>query len=202
LDRNRLRRATLVPGFRDSWAASFPCCGGASGSRRNATWRPAATRPATRQATRKATAQTPPGGDNGAAEAFWRCLRAGNPTATQCGPGCHSGSAKYARSVQQPHGDGRSRGPTGWKSDGGERTFTRGDTVGGQQEQRIGAPAQSAVGRSIPGNRPPGPAHLSLPEAAGSSCSVRQASFPPCLSTHMRQARHHAPAALPPTAPR
>ena len=43
------------------------------------------------------------------------------------------------------------RGPTEWESDGGERTLTRGDTVGGQQEQRRGAPAREAVGRRFPG---------------------------------------------------
>jgi hypothetical protein len=108
---------------------------------------PAATRPATRRAVRQVTlepalepaaevaaqtaAQTPPGGDNGAADLFWRCMQAGNPTATQCGPGCHSGSAKYARSVQQPHGDGRSRGTTGWKSDRRGADFHEGGHRGG-----------------------------------------------------------------------
>ena len=55
-------------------------------------------------------AQPPPGGDNGAGRPFWRRLQVGNPTATRCGPGCHSGSAKYAPSVQHPHGDGRFEG--------------------------------------------------------------------------------------------
>jgi hypothetical protein len=126
-------------------------------------------------------AQSPPGGKNGAPGAFWRCLQVGNPTATECGPGCHSASAKYAPSVQQPHGDGRSRGPTEWESDGGERTFTRGDTVGGQQEQRRGAPAQlRPTDGDFRGNRRPGPAHLSLPEAAGLPHPATQSTVPVC----------------------
>jgi hypothetical protein len=82
-----------------------------------------------------------------------------------------------------------SRGPAEWESDGGERTFTRGDTVGGQQEQRRGAPAQLRPSDGdFRGTRRPGPAHLSLPEAAdlphsASQSAVPVRALPACLGT-------------------
>jgi hypothetical protein len=218
LDRNRLRKATLVRGFRVSWAAAIRSCGmagGREGLPSNGRYRaPPSRLPAGRTATR-----WPPGG----------AFRPGNPPATECGPGCHSGSRKYAPSVQHPHGDGRSRGPTEWESDGGERTFTRGDTVGGQQEQRKGAPAQRRrTERSGGTDRPDWRtfrslkllAHLSLPPAGkllanppvpqvvasccglSASCWALSASLPPCPSAHIRHARHRASTTLQPTAPR
>jgi hypothetical protein len=188
LDRNRLRRATLVRGFGVSWAAVFPCCAASPCS----SWSAAECPPCPlRRALSRALCralrhalpggpvhrrtvfsrlpadrtvfQSPPGGKDGVPVASRRgerlpesllALTCGRATHLQPNgvPICHGHSPKYAPSVQQPHGDGRSRGPTEWKSDRGERTFTRGDTVGGdnRSSERVRRPRES-VGRRIPG---------------------------------------------------
>jgi hypothetical protein len=75
--------------------------------------------------------QSPPGGINGLPGAVWRSPPAGNPTATQCGPGCDSAFAKYEPSVQQPHGDVVLRGATGESPTEGSG-LSRGGHTGGQ----------------------------------------------------------------------
>ncbi len=108
-----------------------------------------------RSQVRRAASHSPPGGKNSPRRPLWRSLSSGNPTATQCGPGCDRCSAEYGLSVQQPRGESRSEGrDTEWESDGGERTPTRGGTEGGQQEQRSGA---SASMRPSDGDFPGGP---------------------------------------------
>jgi hypothetical protein len=74
--------------------------------------------------------QSPPGGINGLAGPVWRSPPPGNPTATQCGPGCDSAFAKYEPSVQQPHGDVVLRGATGESPTEGSG-LSRGGTPGG-----------------------------------------------------------------------
>jgi hypothetical protein len=127
-------------------------------------------------------AQSPPGGNNGAADHLWRnsaqdSLRS-NRTATQSGPGCDGGCAKYP-SVQTPHGAGRRRGTTREQESGeGERILVRGNTEG-ERAAKVRRPSV-VVGRRNPGGAdgpgrrtfrartatrapatsPPGPGHL------------------------------------------
>ncbi len=130
---------------------------------------PLAPRP---KAGRAVATQSPPGGENAPRGAVWCSPDAGNPTATQSGPGCDTSSAKYAPSVQQPHGDGRSRGDDrvrvrrrGADSREGEPWGTTGAA------KRCAGPTRTLDG-GIRGNRRPGPAHLSLPEAPATPVAI------------------------------
>ena len=141
------------------------------------------------------TAESPPGGMNDlpAGHLALPPRRATGPQ-PNAAPICHRRSPKYGPSVEQPHGDGRSRGSTGWKSDEGERIFTRGGHGGGTTgvAKRCAGVMRPSNGDSR-GNRRPGPAHLSLPEAAGPHAGMhldvparapRGASAPPVSSSH------------------
>jgi hypothetical protein len=191
LDRDGVRRATLVRGFPVSWAAEGDLCviearlrpGGQGRNSRllgtplaqvhwagTARGRPTAVLRETRAGRTVARqslwrpVQSPPGGDNGLPVTDWRSRQPGNGTATQCGPGCDDACAKYPSSVQQPHGDGRFGGgrPVRVRRRGAD--FHEGEHRGGtRSSERVRRPDEAVGRRFLRGDRRPGPAHLSLP---------------------------------------
>ena len=141
LDRNRLRRATLVPGFRVSRALrrrlgsrSPPgtppppgrpavSCSGAGGRRAGAGTGNGGVRTPGPLASRREERPSPGLLANPSRR---------NRPATQCGRRCDSGCAEFSSSVQHPHGEGRSEGGDRWESGEGERIL-RGGTPGGKR---------------------------------------------------------------------
>jgi hypothetical protein len=162
LDRNRLRRATLVRGFRISRAAAFRSCGTAGGGCRIAFdgpppyGRPVASR---REEPRRGGLLAAPSG--------WATHLQPNvaPVATAARESTHHQYSIHTVTVVRggrpsgspTEGSGLSRGGTPW-----------GDN---RSSEKVRRPRAASDG-DFRGNRPPGPAHLSLPEAAGPCCSV------------------------------
>jgi len=182
LDRNRLRRATLVRGFRLSRAAPFPCCGGASCSRRSPDG--ALGPPVTGRQEYGAAATPPPRrlpagrtvlrGPSGAAFGWATRLQPDvAPVATAARQSTHP-------SVQQPHGDGRPRGtdrvgvrPRGTDfHEGGHRGGTTGAA------KWCAGPGRPSDG-DFRGNRRPGPATFRSLKLLVLRAPHRT---PPCLS--------------------
>ena len=157
-----MRRATLVPGFRVSWAGESHAGppeaarrpGGQGCDRGRAP--PAGSRSVGREACPCGPSQSPPGGINGLPVAVWRSPPPGNPTATQCGPGCHSASAKYRSSVQQPHGEVVLRGATGESPTEGSGLSRGGNTGGTRSSEEVRRPYEAAGRSVLRGDRRPG----------------------------------------------
>jgi hypothetical protein len=154
LDRNRVRRATLVPGFPVSWAvegllgaiegrwragwAGRPCCArglvtqgirAGGGSRASGVCGPGARQ-------RKGCPRRPTVASRRGQRPFGDGLSIAANRATRLQPNVARVATGLVQSthssVQQPHGDGRFGGPTGESPTEGSGLSRGGNTVGGQ----------------------------------------------------------------------